>query len=233
MAYDEYYNRLLITLRKEGTYHTLSYDFGSQTWQSHHDYESNFLFNINSKLYSFNNGMLYQHNSLLNKGLYYLEGGTRTNKESWVDVVFNTHVVNNKYFYGVNWLSEVTSDIGTYLHDDTITQILIYNSYQSSQVVEVTKLRDLAVEYTARDTGGKWNFNKFRDIVIDEVRTGVQAILDEDENFIPTAVTQNKAWFNKKRFIDNFIVVRFIYSNSENKTLYLYDVDINKRISVR
>ena len=66
-----------------------------------------------------------------------------------------------------------------------------------------------------------------------EVRAGIETILDEDDNFITTSVNNQKAWFNKKRFIDNFIVVRLIYSNLENKTLYLYNAEANKRLASR
>lgn len=40
-------------------------------WVSFHDYDSDYLFSSRENVFSFKNGLLYKHNTNLNRGVYY------------------------------------------------------------------------------------------------------------------------------------------------------------------
>jgi hypothetical protein len=133
----------------------------------------------------------------------------------------------NKLFYTIKWVSEVIASNGVSLHDDTITKVFLYNSYQASKEIDLTRLKNL------RKEDAYWNVNDFRDLITDETRANDTPFMDDDNKVIPSAIYSNTSSFKKRRFIDNYLVVRLYFDNLNNKALYLYDVEATWRLAQR
>ena len=82
---------------------------------------------------------------------------------------------------------------------------------------------------TLRSDGTKYHFNGFRDLVDDTA----ESFIDEDYEFITDNINANKEWYDKRRFVSPYIVVRLITPNNLANPLYLYSVDAKARRSFR
>ena len=76
---------------------------------------------------------------------------------------------------------------------------------------------------------GTWSVNKFRDVVIN----ADNSFIDSDLNLVTANLNSSLPWYNKKRFVDKFIISRFSFDNVSQNSLYLYDVSANMRLSAR
>ena len=212
---------------------TLSYSLDTQSWASYHDYTPYGMVNTRNLLYSFNYDEVYKHNIPNKYARYYYDGGSQPTYASYVDAVFNAEGSTTKLFSTVNWISKTKNSSGANLHQKTITDLMIYNSYQCSGNIALT-LKTSANEanisnYNMYNKEGTWSVNKFRDVVINPDNS----FIDSDLNLVTSNLNSSLPWYNKKRFIDKFIISRFSYSNSEQNSLYLYDVSANMRLSAR
>ena len=233
MQLDEEENRLLVTKIDGDNSFTRSYDIDSSRWVSFHDYKPNYYFFLNNNIYTLGESSFYKMNSSDKRGVYFpslqpLEEDGITIKpfESYIDIVFNTGSSYNKVFYSFSWVSDVLDTNDFPLFNDTISTIWTYNNYQSSIVFDVARLRN------ARRTGGRWTFNEMLDIVSKDSRNNFQNFLKKTTEHVDlddTKVNNNMSWFKKKRFIHNYITVRFTFNNKDNKKLALHEVFANTR----
>jgi hypothetical protein len=191
-----------------------------------HDYfPSMFYYNIKNQFSIVNNletvvARHYIHNDNETKGLYY-----DVNYESYVDLIFNSSKDITKKTVNVNWISQVITKQGGTDMFKTFTHIMLYNQHQCSGIIN---LKDNLYE-VIRDAEGRWNFNKFRDLL-----TSVNLpIIGEDGDLLVENLNNNKQWFEKSNFISTFIVVRFIYDNLNNDTIYLHQAKVKSIRSKR
>lgn len=225
VIFDDYYDRFLISKIDDNNSWTLSYGMSEGGYISFHSYSANMLFNIVYKNYSINKAYrnLYAHSSKLLKGTYYDQS---ISSDSYVDVIFNIDTPVSKIFSSIYWNSDVEELNSARNNRKTVSRIFLYNSYQASAEISVDRLKN------ARKTGGKWACNSFRDILTKEAR-------DAEEPFMvggilnPNLIDPNKAWYKKIRFRDNYIVVRFIFDNTNNELLFLHEVDAEIRKEIR
>ena len=212
---------------------TLSYSLDTQSWASYHDYTPYGMVNTRNLLYSFNYDEVYKHNIPNKYARYYYSGSSQTTYPSYVDAVFNPEGSTTKLFSTVNWISKTKNSSGANLHQKTITDLMIYNSYQCSGNIDLvlkTSSNEANISnYNMYNKEGTWIVNKFRDVVINPDNS----FIDSDLNLVTSNLNSSLPWYNKKRFIDKFIISRFSYSNSEQNSLYLYDVSANMRLSAR
>jgi len=212
---------------------TLSYSIDTNAWISYHDYFPYLMTNTRNILYSFNYDEVYKHNIANSYGKYYYTGSTHTIHASYIDAVFNEVPTSTKLFGAINWISRVQNSSGTNLFTSTLTDLMIYNSYQCSGNLDLVRKTSSNQEnisnYNMYNAEGTWNVNKFRDIVVNTANPFINSNLE----LITTNLNVNKAWYTKKRFIDKFIISRFSFDNVSQNSLYLYDVSANMRLSAR
>ena len=207
---------------------TISFDLGGEgKWLFEHDYHPNLLLHTHTGLYSGTvalNGNsatnIYKHNSKLSKGLYY---GQKF--KSYVDLIFNTQSDISKLYQGIGWITDVINNEGGNEQFKTISHIMIYNSNQCSDVIN---LKDNHFSLT-RNAEGEWRFNDFRDTVINSSNP----FIDENGEVIQNNINNVKLWFEKSNFISKFIIVRLIVDNMTNDSVYIHEVKVNSIISNR
>lgn len=221
MAYDELYNRLLVSKKGTSSF-TLSYspdaNDGKGAWVSFHDYTPDYMFNTRTKVYSFKGLKVYQHNSATKTAAYY-DG---TIYPSYIVPVMNEAPNDRKYFRSINWKSEIQKLDGTSIFNKTFTKIMLYNSYQCSG--------DIAISYPLNIFNAEttWNFNNFYDIVRDRSLPFMNA-----SGLITSNLNSTLAWYKQRRFVDKWVAVKFLYDNIDQNMLFLYDVSALMRKSER
>lgn len=228
-AWDDENERLIITKRDYTTIDrsfTISYNpnlnQGQGGFVAFHDYKPNFIFSNREGLYSISNlDKIYKHNSKINFTKFY----EATPYASYIDVVFNTPEGINKLYNSINWKS-VVLDGNIHKFDETFTSIIIFNYNQHSNKIQLIK-QDWGTG-NVRLTGGTWKFNEFKDLLNNKDFTVIED-LDIDELFEEEldASRIEADWFNKGLFINDFIIVRFIYDNVDQHKLLLSDVNVN------
>jgi hypothetical protein len=211
---------------------TLSYALDTNSWASYHDYYPSVMVNTRNILFSSDYKKLYRHNVEGKYAKYYEVGSSQATYASYIDAVFNPENVFTKVFSTVNWVSKITNSSGAHLHQETITDLLIYNSYQCSGNLDLTTKTSSNAEtlnYNMYNREGTWGVNKFRDLV----NNTSNPFIDSELNVISSNINSNKPWYEQKRFIDKFIISRFSFDNVSQNSLYLYDVSANMRLSAR
>ncbi|MDC6350702.1 hypothetical protein PP178_03995 [Zeaxanthinibacter sp. PT1] len=186
---------------------TISFD--GQSWISWHNYAGKVMANTRNEVYSFKGGDAYLHNQPGTYGKFY-DGEIFP---CTLDVSINPQSNITKLYQSLQWISEVT-DGSRFLHDKTISQVLLYNNYQCSDYISIEPM------VNARNNEGTWSFNEFRDIVLDK-----EAAFMESDEPIPSNLDPNMPWFNQRRFTDKFVVVRVLYDNIDQNALYLYSLE--------
>lgn len=247
MGYDEDNNRLFITkiddqappqeniLFSLGKNFTISFSpevYGANDNDPggiicHHDFYPNFWFTKLEGIYAVKNidygnadtisGLsggagIYRH-GVGEKGKYFGDV-----YESYVDVIFNSPKRDSKVLESVSWISEVADGLKK-IYNKTFTHAIIYNDHRCSGRIN---LKDFYLE-NHRNAEGHWNFNDFRDIVVDPN----EVILDADFNINESNLDDNVAWFKKGRFIGKYFIVRLICDNVDNLDYNLIDIDVN------
>lgn len=206
---------------------TFSFNISSDNWSwvSPHDYFPNIMFYTNSGLYSIinkltgnNRATIYKHNDKDTKGLFYGQKFA-----SYVDLIFNSHLDISKLLMNITWVTDVINNNGGNENYKTITHIMVYNENQCSGIIN---LKDNHFELT-RNIEGDWNFNNFRDLVINPN----SPIIDDDGEVITDNINNIKLWFEKSNFISKFITVRLLIDNVDNDTVYIHEVKVNSLIS--
>lgn len=221
VGWDNKYNRILFGKTDD---FTLSYslDLEGGQWAFDHDYSPRSMFHTREGLFSFDNtGKVFRHNSATKRGIYYDD----TIYPMSIIPVFNDPKEVAKYFYTIKWRSEIRNYLDGIQKTETLTQLFLYNSFQATDLIQLANyIQPSLSQYNLRNTAKIWHFNKFRDLVIDPSSPIVQNFLPHTGN-----VNVNKPFQLKRRFIDNYLLVNFIYDNQpidgEQRNLYLYEVD--------
>jgi hypothetical protein len=102
-GWDIHNKNYVLSIQQNGTYKTLTFDDGVNGWTSFLSFKPDFIFSLNTSMYSINNGKIWQHyvfdsSSLDNRGVFY---GTQYN--SSVDFVFNANQSLVKNFKTINY----------------------------------------------------------------------------------------------------------------------------------
>lgn len=212
---------------------TFSFALDSKTWVCEHDYYPNIYMYNNKGFYGIVNKMgsnakFYKFNSnAVNNGNFF-----GVQYESYVDLIFNTRLDLSKQYQAIYWVSESRDNDTRQLYQfKTIDKIMVYNYHQCSGTIDVV-VNNLEVSDNSdnvRNTESRWQFNEFRDMLINPDNK----FLKEDGTYISNAVAVNKIWFEQNMFIGNFIVTRLIWSNTENRTTFIHNVNVKSVNSSR
>ena len=98
-AWDIYNKQYVLSLQKQDSYNTLSFDEAVLGWTSFFDYEPEQAFSLGSNYYSVKNGKLWKHysNSVSRNNLYGVQ------YDSSIEFVFNPSPSTSKVFKTVNY----------------------------------------------------------------------------------------------------------------------------------
>lgn len=230
VSWDQRYKRILFS--QVGTTNPFTYSFTpeNKTWTSQHDYIPNVFFNERNSIYSLIEGKIFKHNSLTTRGIYY----TDTIYPSYIVQIFNSarpeyayskeykpDSINKKQelFFNISWKTEVLLN-NAKQRDLTLDKILIWNSYQATDEQRVVPFdtslsllqnKDVANTRRIKDM---WMFNSMRDVVIDNTQPFVVNSQIQSGN-----INNDKSFELKKRFSDDFLAVKFLFSNEKISTL--------------
>ncbi len=175
-------------------------------WINFHDWIPYALFATKNGLFSFN-GELYKHNDPNSRCKYY--GGTVF--PTIFEPVFNYSPDVSKLYFNTNWRTEIFDLTGVTIDRSlTFNIIQFLNSYQGSDPIALSVFAGIDVlTYNIRNVKNTWNFNKMRD--------------------------NDPDWYNRKRFIDKYLIVKLTYNNLESpqKLLYLYEISMKMRLANR
>ena len=200
---------------------TVSYSPATSSWVSFHDYKPSLLFNTRNRLFSYTGDTIFKHNVGAN-GTYY-----GTMYPTLLDMVFNPSPTQTKVFVNFNWVTESLNTSGGSVKKDTFTHATVYNSYQLSTKSTLTNLTTLGGNL--RETESTWHFNAFRD----KLSTQSSDIVNEDFTINYNLLDTAKPWYQQRRFIDKYVIIRLEYDNSTGNTLYLYEASSAARVSNR
>lgn len=185
---------------------SVSYYPELKSWFSFYDYKPLYYIGTRTDFYSLIDNNLWKHNSnTVNRCLYY--NGNQS--EFIVDIPFNDQGSKSKLFNSVQYVSKYELNNVEYV-DKTFSKYVIY----SSQGISLTT--DIINRDTARVVNSTWYINDFRDCRLSYSDPVVDDLILRTDN---VDVNANK--FNKRRFIDNWIVLRLIDSDTVNKKLGL------------
>ena len=198
---------------------TFSYSLSDNSWVCEHDYFPNLYYYTNKGLFTIlntiNNSLIYKQND---------KTVTPSNffgkqYESYIDVIFNQRLDLLKIYQAIYWNSEVLDREQNHYLFETIDKIVVYTDYQNSGVIEL-KLFELD-----RNREGLWMFNEFRDNKVNK-----SFPIGKNGNINENNINNLRSWFDKSNFISTFIVIRFIFSNLENKVKFIHNINVKSRI---
>lgn len=197
-----------------------SYTPEKESWTSRALYQPEYLFNDRTGFYSLKGQILYKHNAN-NKAIFY-----GTIYPSWVVMVFRELPPKrdpyeprdiqassiDAWFFGVNWKTEIYLN-GTKHRDLTVNQITIWNSYQSTGIIDIQPFNSIKdfksnIGYNSRRIKDRWVFNQIRDLV-----NNSQQPFIEDYTSIGSNINHDKDFRLKKRLIDDFLAIKYLFSN--------------------
>lgn len=221
--------------------YTVSFSMDSQSWTSFHSYQADFMFATNNDLYSIVNSnftSLHKHAAYDVLPNSYL---SKTRGKSSIDVavpVGATGVFSNFTWHtsakdklNEQGIQGVEDSYGYDSYTNTFVRAMVYNDYQCSGYVDLLTVTPSSLEYNLRRVEDDWVFNGFRDIVIDRT----QRFLDEELEPILSNLDSGLSWYDKRRIISKYAIVRLQTSSSttERNLLHLYEVNSKVRKSYR
>ena len=210
----------------------LSFYLDSNYWVCNHDLIASKYIEFKKELLAIKNiqyqGEVYNYgvSHIVNRGFKGTYFGIKY--ESYLDIIFNKNSETTKTYDVLEIISEVSKN--TQVREitnegKTIDKIIIFNDYQCSNFIELNT-DDFDV---LRNAEGTWRVNNFRDVL----KSPNLPILNVKGDIIETNLNINKEWFDKSYFISKFIVVRLIWNNDSDDSVFVNGVNMMSRISKR
>jgi hypothetical protein len=235
---------------------TISYSPNTTSWVSFHDYVPYLYSYDKQHMLSMQDGgnineqrILYEHSDKVNVGNFY---GTLYNFE--FEFIYTKAKDADKVFYNFDYLVDVYNSGGNLIHNQGFDSFFVYTTHQLSgeepleylmnirrigNEWKVNKFRDIAklidstdAYYIGPHTGSNYGVpgaNVAGAVTSSVVTTQEENMFTVDgmseiinTNFINTS----KSWHKKRKFIDKWIGIRLIYSNSTKNLIYLYATDV-------
>lgn len=214
--------------------YTVSYYFETQTFLSFHDWIPDILFSLrDNQLISFKDNTLYYHNKLDSYCKFYDE----KIYESYLTPVFSTLIKENEdsrrypvILQNINWNCDI-NDIERRRLDKTFNYISVHDSYQSSIRNKIILYDDKCTHienyrnYNCRRVKNHWEFNRFKDDIINKNKRSLnELITDIKEVNVATSLCKQD-FVSKKRFIDDWFIIKLVYDNKEQLEMLFYDLN--------
>ena len=198
-----------------GTYtenksYTLSYSPIAKQWLSFHSYlPNNYIIHPNSLLTKNNNSQLKQ----FNRGSYgiYFDSSI---KPFIIETIFNENPLATKVFD--NLTVNLKSELNNIPNNKFFDNVVLSTEYQCSGTITLD-----TSNLTKKERN--WFIHKFNDLTNNSNEalftnewTNIQSQYPIDKVVNPDKIDNNKPWFQRARFRDKFLKVRFIENNLEN-----------------
>lgn len=223
LAYDEIFNRVIITKQGENPW-TISFSPLKKTWVSYHDYTPDYMFTlVNNKLYSLKDQELYQHN-VGDYGVFY-DGEIFP---MIIDIVQNPEPGEDKVFVSANWLTESYNAAGVVQYNDTFNYITLRSLEHCTAKTLLDRIGTASSLYSSniRNNNRTWSFNGIRDI---SLSAGFLLGFYDNFELDLTKLNTNTAWYDQRKFVDKFVICRLEYNNDLNNRLLLTENSIDYR----
>lgn len=187
---------------------TISYYPELKSWFSFYDYKPLYYLYDQNSFHSLIDNVFWKHNvDNVSRCLYY----DSYTSQFIVDVPFNDTGNKAKIFNSVNFISKYyDQEFSTEYVDRTFSQYSIYSSQG------LTPLTNIVNMDTARLVNGTWYINDFRDC---RISYEGEIINEWTINYDNADINKNKLY--KRRFVDNWIVLRLIQNYDPYKKLGL------------
>ena len=214
-AYDRKYNRIMLSKVDTVNPWTVSFSADNDAWVSFHDYDPAALFSADT-LFSAKSDGLWVHNAG-NRCLFYDQNVPAVTS---IDTVFVGNLGSgiSASFSNIYWQADLVSGTGVYLRTTPLTEVFVYNNNQASGTITLDATN---TSTNIRNVHNLWKFNEFRDIAI----RGDVVLGPPFYDINTTALDPTLVWWKRKRFMDQFMITRLSYDNTDQNTLYLYSVD--------
>ena len=217
IGYDPVFDRIIITcitgLAADGQtideFQTISFSLLSDCWASNHTYPISAFATNRVSLIGFTGARFTTINVNNNVAGAYIEP------------VFNDGGSIVKSFQSFQWMTRVGEGEGDW-SAETFDKVIVYNDRGCSGERTVTD--------NARWVEESWNFNDFRNLILDA--NAGNAFFDVDENLIADFTTA-KPWYQQQRIRGAYAAIRLIISPNRNITLYLNEAIAKFRASYR
>lgn len=207
---------------------TLSYNPVLEQWISHHSYLPNNYLPHPTKFIAKRNNTQLMLSSSGQYGKYF----DNDIKPFIIETIFNDNPLYTKVFDNitVNLISETTDKVSTNKFFD---KVILNNEYQCSGEI-VLNLNNL----TKKERN--WSINKFEDLT----NSSSNSLFSKDWSDIknqypidkvvnPDKIDNAKPWYQRARFRDKYLTVRFIENNLENNKIIVKFVSSIYRQSFR
>lgn len=228
IAYDETYNRLLVSVQNSSSSFTVSYSPELDGWISFHDYTPDFMFATkDNRLFSVVNDVSSTYNGVFRHhigdyGVYLnSEEVSPTPYPLVIDIVFNDKNYQSKLFKSIEWITESVSG-NVYDFNDTFDYITLSTNYKTTGRVELERLINMfSTTGNVRNSETSWFFNKIRNVNTGggQIRRSFANDFTPDTSFI----NNNLDWYKKSKFVDKFVVCRLEYENLQNNKFYFLE----------
>jgi hypothetical protein len=195
---------------------TCSYSLLVGDWVFFHGYIPDKYVVTRDQLYSLKNNQLYKHNKGP-FGVYY----STTPQSFFIDLVVTER--KETILASLQWVTEVLDAAGKDKEHLTFTHVTIWNNYQCSGRVPVSKIFRNLSNQTSRKTKGTWNFNDFRDVLKNNEDGFLKSIF-EDFAVDTTKIDVNLPWYERQLLVDDHFIIRLEYDNTENYNIILHQV---------
>ena len=214
---------------------TISYYPDRQAWVSFHSYTPHWYISglqtfysaVNQPYTSLGTGAVWPHTNNINRGSFY-----NTVYDFEYDFVDNTSPIDTKLFASFSYTIETLAlDTTGPTIDTGFNSYFVYNSIQFSQTHTIDGTSGTG---NMRRTDRNWFCNDFRDDAAYPI-SGAAQFLESGMSIIPNAsyLDMTKQWWERRKFIDKWVGIRLIGSNSQNKLVNLYSIDTSKRKTYR
>lgn len=210
-----------------------------QGWVSFHDYIPDYSITLrNNTLLHFYNGQLYEHNVGL-KGVYF---GQRYS--SVLVPVFAPKLKDGeKALYpftikSINWSTDV-EDNKRRLLQETWTSISLHNSFQGTRQLPLIvfdkecALLEQYGKFNVKRVKNRWYFNyafNEKDSIFErtwiEIKDKFLPINTEDKECIQEELYKTK-------LLDEFLILRLVFNNEDNKRLFQYEMNLEFLINTQ
>ncbi len=125
--------------------------------------------------------------------------------------------------------TELLGSIATY-PQETASHILVFNSYQSTDVTELIPFGNNSSNYflyNIRNIKGVWMFNRIYDLLNSANYNSGVPFINNFSELDSTKLDLAKAFYNKLPLIDQWIAVKIIYTNSLQNTKEFRILQVN------
>lgn len=229
---------------------TISYDTLLGGWKSFHSYLPNYIYNTQSKFFSFkeNNLNIWEHNIGEFQTFYGIK------YPFIIETIFPMDQITTNVSSSIDYLSNI-SEYNSVLKEwkevnfDTFNKAIFYTSNQSTGLLNLIIKNNADPFASILNTPNSilvnkkektWSLNNFRNNVINEneplfskswndIKTNY--FIDKVSN--QSIIDYNKSLFTKDKLRDKFIAARFIYDNPNNRKLIYKFISTKNKISYR